>query len=111
MAISQVELQSGEPEEVKRFQETIESYQRRQVGTVQEELITLRARLAIAQKRLVDLDTRPAGEQEGHLKRPLEMKALKAEIDHYIKKIERIESSILQKKRTERERAIQKRKK
>ena len=106
--VAQSEIQTDIPREVKRFQDIIGAYERNQPETVQEKLITLRARFVLAEKRLHDLETSTAPVEEGRLKKPLEMKALKAEMDHYTKLIARIENAVIQDKRKERARQVKK---
>ena len=108
--LSQSELQNETPFEVRRFQEVIEAHQKNQPDTASEQLITLRARLVLAEKRFQDLETSKNTVTEGRLKRPLEMKALKAEMDHYSKLIASMEASIIQEKRKERTRETKRRK-
>lgn len=100
--VSQAQIGTEMAPEIRRFQEVIDAHQRSQPETIQEQLITLRARLTLAEKRLQALETSTTPQEEGHLKKPFEVRALKAEMDHYSKKIARLEDSIIQEKRKER---------
>lgn len=87
---------------VKRFQEVIESYLQNQFDSEQENLINLRARLAIAERQRDNIQSGKNQDEQLKLKKPQQLKALQAEIDHYNKIISSIEAQVIKEKRKDR---------
>ncbi len=98
----QSEWRSPENPAVKRFQEVIESNLKNEAGDIQETLINLRARLALAEKRRDEIVAQQAAEDQP--KKPQSLKSIQAEIDHYNKLISGKEMQVLREKKKENKR-------
>ncbi|MBN8554499.1 MAG: hypothetical protein J0L93_03560 [Deltaproteobacteria bacterium] len=106
---SKVEIVRPETYAVKRFGEIVSNFQDRDELSPQEELISSRARLMIAQRKLSELQSPPRktdGKSDVKIDkgemREVRMKAARAEIDHYQHLVSRLEQKILKVKRHER---------
>ena len=79
---------------IKRFEEVVEAGRAEENLSPQERLISLRARLVIAERKLEDLSssTNPRASQ---------MKAANARVDYFRKRVSDLEESILKDKRAE----------
>jgi len=87
---------------VKRFQEVIEGYLESQPESIQETLINLRARLAIAERKTDELQTDKGQDEQVKLKKPQYLRSLQAEVEHYNKLIANIEAQVIKEKRKDR---------
>lgn len=98
-APSPSEWKNPEDPSVKRFQEIIAAAIENEPDVLQEELISLRARLAIAERK--KNEARDDTAAESLAKKPNFMRSLQAEIDHYTKLIASKELTVLQLKQKE----------
>ena len=86
---------------IKRFNEVVAASEEKENVPDLEKLISIRARLAIAERRLQDLKTTtstPATEdskQKIESFKPQMLKAIEAEIDHYKRQISSLEANVV----------------
>ncbi|MDB5038272.1 MAG: hypothetical protein JWQ35_1800 [Bacteriovoracaceae bacterium] len=95
----EAELVKPEEYSTRRFQEVIDAFQKTRIKNIQEDLIALRAKLIIAERRWYELKekrdaTTPEAEKR-ELNRSQFLRAAQAEMNHYQTKIARLEEEIL----------------
>lgn len=93
------EIISDQPNEVRRFQEVIGAHVGDQNQTTEERLITLRARLTIAERKKEQLLSNSNPDDASKSKRPFALRSIQAEIDHYNKMIKTTETNVLNEKK------------
>src|SRR4051812_35666468 len=89
---SQAEINRSEDYSIRRFGEVIEAYVKNEAMPPQEELISLRAKLILAERRWSDLKQVPldsSGEEKKDATRVQVLKAAQAEMNYYQAKISR----------------------
>lgn len=100
----------------RRFNEVIDAYLKGESASLQEQLISYRAKLVIAERRWAELrdyrdaEARPDAEKNTTGRSAL-LKAAQAEMNHYQIKIARLEEQVLREKRKAREGLLKKSKK
>lgn len=110
-----VEIVRPESYGIKRFGEIIQEYQSSQPTSLQELIIENRAKLVIAEQKLITLKERkksPAVTPEGEVisVKDTQIRAYQARVDHYENLVSRLEAQILREKRKERSSSAKKQK-
>lgn len=113
---SAVEIVRPENYSIRRFQEIVQDAKPKDEKSPQEELISIRAKLVIAEQRLQDLKNRQRQQQltppllESSLVKEVHLRSAQSQVDHYAKLVERSEEKILKDKRQKRSQSDRKNK-